>query len=144
MRREDVAADERGRERHDADRHEQEQVQIEEPPVDALAVLEQGVVIHPDDADGEEAHEVSRIRRPQPHERTAQIARVGGYAQLEHEQRCGDREDAVTECFEPARPHRAQSERAGTNRHGGARGSAGTRLGPVFSRSFTSAPGGRH
>ena len=63
-------------------------------------------MIHPDDAEREEAHEVGGICRPQPHERSRQIGRVGGHAQFKHEQRSGDREDAVTESFEPARPHR--------------------------------------
>src|SRR6266550_6118781 len=103
--REDVLTDQRGRKRNDPDGDQQQEVEVEEAPVDALAVLEERVVIHPDDADGEEAHEVGRIRRPQSQERSAQIGCVGGYTKLEDEESSRDREDAVAECFEPARPH---------------------------------------
>ena len=79
-------------------------------------MLEQRVVIDPDDADREEAHEVSGIRGPEMQERATQIGRLSRHAQLEHEQRSRDREDAVTECFEPTRPHRAQFDRGPSGR----------------------------
>jgi len=102
---EDVPADQRGGKRDDPNGDQQQEVQVQKSPVDAPAVLEEGVVIHPDDADGEEAHEVGGIRWPQPDERGAQIGRVLGHAELEYEERCRDREDAVAECFEPTRAH---------------------------------------
>ena len=52
---EDVPTDERRREWHDADGDEEQQIQIEERPIRTLAVLEQRVVIDPDDPDCREA-----------------------------------------------------------------------------------------
>ena len=103
--REDVLANQRCWERDDPDGDQQHQVQVEKSSIDAPAMLEQSVVIHPDDADREEAHKVGGIRWPQPEKRSAQISRVLGYAQLEYEEGCRNREDAVAECFEPTRAH---------------------------------------
>jgi hypothetical protein len=103
--REDVLANQRCWERDDPDGDQQHQVQVEKSSIDAPAMFEQSVVIHPDDADREEAHEVGGIRWPQPEKRSAQISRVLGYAQLEYEEGCRNREDAVAECFEPTRAH---------------------------------------
>ena len=102
----DVLIDERCRERDDPHGDQEQKVQVEEAPVDARAVLEKGVVIHPDDADREEAHEVRRVGRPEAQERGGQIGRVSGHAELQDEQRRRDREDAVAEGLEPARAHR--------------------------------------
>src|SRR5207247_9181765 len=93
-------------EREDPHGDQEQKVQVEEAPVDARAVLEKGVVIHPDDADREEAHEVRRVGRPEAQERGGQIGRVSWHAELQDEQRRRDREDAVAEGLEPTRAHR--------------------------------------
>ena len=103
--REYVLVDERRREGNDPDGDQQQEVEIEEAPIDAPAVLEQRVVVHSDDAYREEAHEVRRIGRPEPQERGGKVGRLRRHAELEHEQGCRDREHAVTERFEPARAH---------------------------------------
>ena len=63
--REDVLTDQRGGEWDDPDGDQEHEVQVEKAPVHALAVLEQSVVVHPDDADREKAHEVGGVCRPQ-------------------------------------------------------------------------------
>src|SRR5204862_4748810 len=103
--REDVLVDERRREGNDPDGDQQQEVEIEEAPIDAPAVLEQRVVVHPDDAYREEAHEVRRIGRPEPQERGGKVGRLRRHAELEHEQGWRDREHAVTERVGPARAH---------------------------------------
>lgn len=62
-------------------------------------------MIHADDADRQKTHEVGGIRRPEMEERGDDISRIGRDAQLQHEEGRGDRENAVAECLEPARPH---------------------------------------
>jgi hypothetical protein len=107
MLRQNVLADERSRERHDPDGDQEEKVQIQEAPVHAPAMLEEGVVIHPDDADGEEADEIGGVRGPQPKERAGKVGRVGRHAKLEDEEGSSYRKDAVAERLEPARAHAA-------------------------------------
>src|SRR5207237_8875837 len=103
--REDVLVDKRRWEGNDPDGDEQHEIQVEKPTVHPLAVLQQRVVIHPDDADGEEAHKVGGIRRPEAKQGADEISCVRGHAQLEDKERSGDREDAIAEGLEAARSH---------------------------------------
>src|SRR5947207_600593 len=103
--REDVLVDERRREGNDPDGDQQQEIEIEEAPIDAPAVLEQRVVVHPDDAYREEAHEVRRIGRPEPQERGGKVGGLGSYAELEDEQGRRDGEHAATQRVEPAAAH---------------------------------------
>ena len=64
MVREDVLTDQRRGKRDDPDGDQQQQVQVQKAPIDALAMLEQRVVIDPDDADREEADKVGDEHRP--------------------------------------------------------------------------------
>ena len=68
---------------------------------------EDGVMIHPDDPDRDEAHREPRVGRPQlqqpVRERVAAVGRR--HLDLEHEQRDGDREHAIAERLQPGLAH---------------------------------------
>jgi hypothetical protein len=100
-----VLGDELRRERQERDGQQQQQVEEEQRAVGARHRLHAVVVVDPDDPDREEARRVRQVRRPEVEQRVAEAApRRGGDADLEHEQRRGDREDAVAESLEPGRP----------------------------------------
>ena len=72
--------------------------------------FEEVVVIHPDDADREEAGHVCEVRRPDVQQLLAEVAGGGVDAELEHEERDRDGEDSVAEGLEPGARHRVHRE----------------------------------
>src|SRR5947207_12933994 len=76
--REDVLVDERRREGNDPDGDQQQEVEIEEAPIDAPAVLEQGGVVHPVDAYRKEAQEDGGLARPKRKGRAGRAVGLGG------------------------------------------------------------------
>ena len=80
---------------------QQDEVEEQQGAVDGGDALEDVVVVDPDDADDDEAHDVRGVRGPLVREVTSEVARLRvGDAHLDDEQRDGDREDAVAERFE--------------------------------------------
>jgi hypothetical protein len=78
------------------DEHEQHQVLKQQDAIDASDQREQGVVVHPDHADHEEADDIGGEARPALAELVRETAVAGGVdVQVEHEQRDRDRKDAV-------------------------------------------------
>ena len=98
-----VLGDERRRERHERDPHQQQQVDQVERPIDPREAVELGVVVEPDDPDCEKAREEREVRRPKLGEcmPEAVLSRVG-HLELEDQQRDRDREDAVAERLDAA------------------------------------------
>jgi hypothetical protein len=92
----------------DRDREEQQQqVDEQQRPVDLGEVLEQRVVVDPDDADGKEADGVGRVGRPLMAQQGGQrlaVARSGD-GQVQGEQGDGHGEHAVAERLEPSALH---------------------------------------
>ncbi len=92
-----VLGHERGGKRDRDHAHEQEQVEHEQRPVDETDVPEQRVVVHPHDADGQEAHHVSGVLRPRAAQHRVAEAPLAYGQQVEDQHRDGDGEDAVAE-----------------------------------------------
>jgi hypothetical protein len=62
-----------------------------------------GVVVDPDDADGEEAGGVGEVGGPQVQQLVAEVGSLDvRHPDLEDQERCRDREHAVAECLEPS------------------------------------------
>ena len=93
-------AEETGGKREERDGEQEEQVQSEEDAVDVVEVVGETGVRDPGGADRQEADEVHEIGRPTPQEllqrRTGRPER-----KVEHEQRDGDGQHAVTERLHP-------------------------------------------
>src|SRR4029077_6746550 len=95
------AGDDRGREGHDGDREEEDQVPPHQPGIDGPDPRERGVVAHPQDADVGEGRQVRHIADPLVDELLLELAAERRDRELEHEQRDRDREDPVAERLDP-------------------------------------------
>ena len=74
------------------------------PTVRVLQTAEDPVVDQPDPADREEARHIRQVGRPLVSDPLPEILETGlGHADLENQQRDRDREDAITESFDPTR-----------------------------------------
>ena len=93
------------RERDQRDEHQQDQVEHHQRAVRAGDAVELRVVVHPDDADRQEADDVGRVVGPLLGERGREAA-GGADLEVQHEQRYRDGEDAVAEGLEPGPVHR--------------------------------------
>ena len=73
--------------------------------VDALNITKHLVVVHPHDADDDEAQRIAEIRRPLVQQCLREVAAMldAGYGDLEDEQRNRDGEDAVAKRLQAAR-----------------------------------------
>ena len=64
-------------------------------------------MVHPDDADGQEADQIGGVRRPEVDQIPNEVRAVRRDTEVENEERRRDREDAVAESLEPAGAHGA-------------------------------------
>ena len=98
----DVLRDELRRERQERDQQQHDEVEPVERRVRRPQRARDRRVLQPDHADRQEARQEGQERRPLVEDRAQQVLRrVAVDAQLEHEQRRRDREDAVAERLEP-------------------------------------------
>jgi hypothetical protein len=93
-------------ERDRRDEQQQEEVEVEERPVDHGHAVDEGVVVHPHDPDDGEGDDVRGERRPVVDEGAPQpvipVDLAGArHGEVEREQRDRDRQHAVAEGLEP-------------------------------------------
>ena len=93
--------DDRCRERDDRHREQQDEVPPEDSRVDLQDPREGGVVAQPQHADVGERRQVRDVTHPLLAELLGELAARCRDRELEDEQRDGDREHAIAECFDP-------------------------------------------
>ncbi len=110
--RSNVLRHEPGGEGDERDTQEQENVQQEEGAIDLADLIHQRVMVHPDDADRQEADGVPDVRGPdvQQLSREASPAAFDLRVDVEDEQRRSDCNDTVSEGLQPTATHRALGE----------------------------------
>src|SRR6266581_5520124 len=100
----DVLREQSSWKREERDQHQEYDVEHQEQPVDLLALVDDRVVVGPDDADREERDGVGDVARPDVDELAVERLHPRD-GDVEDQQRRGYREHSVAECFEPACGH---------------------------------------
>ena len=111
-----VVGQDRGGERDQGHRHQQQEVEKGELAVHPRDQVHHRVVVHPDDPDDEEADRVGGVVRPEVAEAAPEVVRgprLGRRTDVQHEQRDRDREDAIAERLEAGGGHAVGFRRTG-------------------------------